>query len=124
MSVMKNDAQKFKVVKLAANTPLQFTGVNEMLNVMLVFPDPVTNATITERSSTNSALDTVVPIERLVFNPSQVSNSQLTLDSANKRFTSTASTCVGYYVSAYHDKIECSADCIVMISGREDWKGY
>ena len=87
MSVQKNLSQAFKGIQLAANTPLTLAGLNYASGVMLYFPTGAANITITERSTTTPANDGLVPTERLVFNPSQVSAAQVVVDSANKRFS-------------------------------------
>ena len=124
MSVQKNYSQKFKCVQLAANTPLSLSGLNSCQGLMLYFPVATANVVITERSTTTPANDGSVAIDRLVFNPSQIEAGQVTPDEANKRFTSTAGTLVGYYASSYHDQIEASAACTVMLWGDDDWKEF
>jgi hypothetical protein len=54
----------------------------------------------------------------------QIREKTLTVDAANKAFTSTGATVVGWFVSAYHDTIESSVACTVLLRGRATPKGY
>ena len=124
MSVKRSWAQALKVVKLAANAPLKLENLNEMTGVVFVFADPQTDVQITEASTVDPSMDGAVPLERLVFNESQVSIGQVTLNETDDKFTTTAPASVGWFVSAYHDTLKCNKDCIVLLHGREDWKDH
>ena len=124
MAVKRSEAQDFKAVALAANTPLPLLGANEMTAILFVFPAAATGVKITERSSKDPTKDSIVPTERLVFNPVQLREKTLTVDAANKAFTSTGATVVGWFVSAYHDTIQSSVACTVLLRGRATPKGY
>ena len=86
MAVKRSEAQDFKAVALAANTPLPLLGANEMTDILFVFPAAATGVKITERSSKDPTKDSIVPTERLVFNPVQIREKTLTVDAANKAF--------------------------------------
>ena len=124
MAVKRSEAQDFKAVALSANTPLPLPGANEMTDILFVFPSAAGGIRITERSSTDPTKDGIVPTERLVFNPVQIREKTLTVDAANKTFTSTGATVVGWFASAYHDKIESNVSCTVLLRGRATPKGY
>ena len=123
MAVKRSEAQDFKAVALAAYTPLTLLGANEMTDILFVFP-AAAGVRITERSSTDPTKDSIVPTERLVFNPVQIREKTLPVDAANKSFTSAGATVVGWFASAYHDKIETNVACTVLLRGRATPKGY
>ena len=124
MAVKKSEAQDFKAVALAANTPLTLLGANEMTDILFIYPGAAGGVRITERSSKDPTKDSIVPTERLVFNPVQIREKTLTVDADNKAFTSTGATFVVWFVSAYHDTIETSVACTVLLRGRATPKGY
>jgi hypothetical protein len=121
---------QFKVVKLAANATLSFVPEDNVQNgVIFVFDVPATAAIFTEKSSLLPANDGTVPLSRLVFNRTQSevelpAVATVTFDTVLDSFTSTEPTVVGYYGSAIHDGISCSAPCVALIYGRDDAKAY
>jgi hypothetical protein len=124
MAVIKSISQSLKVVKLTANTTHVFSGFNESDSTSFIFADPLTDIKITEVSTTQSNLTGIVTLDRLVFNPSQLDIGQITLDEINNKFTTTGSTIVGYYGSAYHNGISVNKDCLLLLKGRKDWKEF
>ena len=126
---LPSEATEYKVVKLAAGGLLELTGDSECNGVIFVFDAAAAAAKFTEKSSVTPTLDGTVPIKRLVFNRTQTevelpAVATVTLDEVADTFTSTEPTVVGYYGSAIHDGISCSAACVALLYGRKDAKGY
>lgn len=124
MTVKTAISQTIKPVLLEANEILTLSGLNEQIGVTLVFMEPSVDVIVTEVSSTDPALTGVVPLDRLVFNPSQVENEQVALNTTEDKFTTTQEAAVGWYTSAYHDGIKASAKCLVLLHGRKDWRDF
>jgi len=126
---LPSEATEYKVVKLAAGDLLELTGDNECNGVIFVFDAAAAAVKFTEKSSVTPTLDGTVPIKRLVFNRTQTevelpAVATVTLDEVADTFTSTEPTVVGYYGSAIHDGMSCSAACVALLYGRKDAKGY
>jgi hypothetical protein len=125
-----SEATEYKVVKLAAGATLSFLPEDNTQNgVIFVFDAAAAAVKFTEKSSVKPADDGTVPVKRLVFNRTQSevespAVATVTIDEVADTFTSTEPTVVGYYGSAIHDGISCSAACVALIYGRKDAKGY
>ena len=120
--IKKNLCNQLKATFVVKATPQAFD-VNETRDAFLNFNavTALTAVSISEKNGASTA--TVVPVERLVFNPADIEAGRVVVNSLLNSFSVTIGSCVnvGYYTSAQHDQIQASENFTLFVDGYRDF---
>ncbi|WP_434779265.1 hypothetical protein [Neisseria sp. Ec49-e6-T10] len=121
MSVNASISTELRAKVLAADTAVaidQSVVKDGFRDFIFIITGTGAAATISE-ISTVDVTDTVVPLERLVFNNNDLDSGDITLNETNNEFTIAAGKIVfvGVYLSAYHDQLKASVASTLLARG-------
>lgn len=125
MTIHKNYSTELRSFKLAAGTKFDLKTLKSPIIDFFVTLDGATALTGIVFTESLGSVDSVVPLERLVFNINDIENGYIVPNSLVNLFNTTIVPAggqlnVGIFKSAQHDEIKCSVDCVIHFKSRHD----